>query len=315
MKLNPEHQIKLSQLRILLAIAKTGSFSEAALHLEMSQSAVSNAMASLEACLGVELFCRGRHGASPTPIGLQMIAHAHQIQDVLTAMMRDAHSARSLQGGQVRISSFRSVSTHILPSLIAQFYQQYPHIPVSVLEHFDDLSIAEDLRKGRADIGFVERTLSDEFETWDILRDEYVVLLPPHMGRFEKVGVSLSWEQLSAYPLIMGPEEFDRHIYTHCALYGKALQVAYYLKEDSTIVSMVAQGLGATIIPRLAAEPIPAAVQVCNLPVPLFRMIRVAVLANALQVPAVFAFLDLLKQRYQDGKLGQTSASSLSGQV
>ncbi|NJO77839.1 MAG: LysR family transcriptional regulator [Cyanobacteria bacterium RM1_2_2] len=313
MKLNSEHQIKLSQLRILLAVAKSGSFSEAALHLEMSQSAVSNAIASLEATLGVELFCRGRHGASPTPIGIQMIAHAHQMQDVLTAMMRDAHSARSLQGGQVRISSFRSVSTHILPSLIAQFYQQYPQIPVSVLEHFDDLSIAEDLRKGRADIGFVERTLSDEFDTWELMRDEYVVLLPAHMGKLEmgkleKIGVSLSWEQLSAYPLIMGPEEFDRHIYAHCALYGKALQVAYYLKEDSTIVSMVAQGLGATIIPRLAAEPIPASVQVCNLPVPLFRMIRVAVLANALQIPAVFAFLDLLKQQCQEGKFGAISA-------
>jgi DNA-binding transcriptional LysR family regulator len=308
MKLNPEHQIKLSQLRILLAVAKSGSFSEAALQLEMSQSAVSNAIASLEATLGIELFCRGRHGAFPTPVGTQMIAHAHQMQDILTAMMRDAHSARSLHGGQVRVSSFRSVSTHVLPSLIAQFYQQYPQIPVSVLEHFDDFSIAEDLRKGRADIGFVERTLSDEFETWDILRDEYVVLLPPHVGKVEKVGVSLSWEQLSTYPLIMGPEEFDRHIYAHCALYGKALQVAYYLKEDSTIVSMVAQGLGATIIPRLAAEPIPASVQVCNLPVPLFRMIRVAVLANALQIPAVFAFLDLIKQQCQSGKFDPISA-------
>lgn len=311
MKLNPEHQIKLSQLRILLAVAQSGSFSEAALQLEMSQSAVSNAIASLEASLGVELFCRGRHGALPTPVGMQMIAHAHQMQEVLTAMMRDAHSARSLQGGQVRVSSFRSVSTHILPSVIAQFYQKYPQISVSVLEHFDDLSIAEDLRKGRADIGFVERNLSDEFETWDILRDEYVVLLPPQMsvkGKFEKIGVSLSWEQLSAYPLIMGPEEFDRHIYAHCALHGKALQVAHYLKQDSTIVSMVAQGLGATIIPRLAAEPIPASVQVYNLPVPLFRMIRVAMLANALQIPAVFAFLDLVKQQCQDGKFGAISA-------
>jgi hypothetical protein len=48
-------------------------------------------------------------------------------------------------------------------------------------------------------------------------------------------------------------------------------------------------------IPRLAAEPIPVEVQVYSLPVPLFRAIKVAVLANALQVPAVFAFLDLLK--------------------
>jgi DNA-binding transcriptional LysR family regulator len=73
------------------------------------------------------------------------------------------------------------------------------------------------------------------------------------------------------------------------------LHVAYQVRSDSTIVSMVARGLGATIIPRLAAEPMPKEVQVYSLPVPLFRAIKVAVLANALQVPAVFAFLDLLR--------------------
>lgn len=302
MKLNPQDRIKLSQLRILLAVAEAGRFSEAALQLEMSQSAVSSAIAGLEVSLGVELFLRGRHGAALTPIGAQIVQHAYQVQELLAAMIQDAHSSRSLQGGEVRVSSFRSVSTHILPGVIAQFRQHHPQISVSVLEHFDDASITEDLRKGRADLGFFERPLSSEFEAWELFQDEYIVLLPIPIERLAAAdaqvsgGGSLNWEKLSTYPLIMGPEEFDRHIYDHCALYGKALQVEYYLKEDSTIVSMVAQGLGATIIPRLAAEPIPTTVQVCTLPVPLFRVIRVAGLANALKTPAVFAFLDLLKQ-------------------
>jgi DNA-binding transcriptional LysR family regulator len=59
---------------------------------------------------------------------------------------------------------------------------------------------------------------------------------------------------------------------------------------------MVAQGLGAAISPRLAAEPIPIDVKVYSLPVPLFRIISVAVVKNALLSPAVFAFLDLLKR-------------------
>lgn len=58
---------------------------------------------------------------------------------------------------------------------------------------------------------------------------------------------------------------------------------------------MVVQGLGAAILPRLAAEPVPAGVHTCTLPVPLERVIGMAVLANALQTPAVFAFLDTLR--------------------
>ena len=58
---------------------------------------------------------------------------------------------------------------------------------------------------------------------------------------------------------------------------------------------MVVQGLGAAILPRLAAAPIPKEVRVYSFPVPLERVIGVAVLSDALHVPAVFAFLDMLR--------------------
>ena len=58
---------------------------------------------------------------------------------------------------------------------------------------------------------------------------------------------------------------------------------------------MVMQGLGTAIMPRLAAEPIPASVKVCSLPADFERVIAVAVLRDALLIPAVFAFLDVVK--------------------
>jgi DNA-binding transcriptional ArsR family regulator len=65
-EINP-YKLKISQLRALVAVANHGNFSEAALHLELSQSAVSHAIASLEEELGVMLLSRGRHGAHLTP--------------------------------------------------------------------------------------------------------------------------------------------------------------------------------------------------------------------------------------------------------
>ncbi|MFS8884503.1 LysR substrate-binding domain-containing protein, partial [Synechococcus sp. R55.3] len=58
---------------------------------------------------------------------------------------------------------------------------------------------------------------------------------------------------------------------------------------------MVAQGLGAAILPRLAAIPIPEGIQIRRLPIPLERVIGAAVLASALHPPAVFAFLEALR--------------------
>ena len=83
--------------------------------------------------------------------------------------------------------------------------------------------------------------------------------------------------------------------YEHCLAFHCTLNVAYRVNTDSTIVSIVARGLGAAVVPRLTAEPIPAGVQVFSLPVPTYRVIGIAVLADALQVPALFAFLDSLK--------------------
>lgn len=292
-EINP-YKLKISQLRALVGVADYGNFSEAALQMNLSQSAISHAIASLEEELGVILLSRGRHGANLTPVGERVIPQAREILHLLEGIVKEANLAKGLHGVNIRIASFRSVATHILPSAIAQFRHNFPEIAVTILEYFDHESVEQALRQGLADLGFIYIPASNDFETWEILRDEYVVLLPPDP---KLKTTHITWKQLATYPLIL-PSQNDpclirvRH---HLLDFGFPLKVAYEVNEDSTSVSMVVQGLGASILPRLAAEPIPEEIQVCSLPVPLERVIGVAVLANALQTPAVFAFLDTLR--------------------
>lgn len=303
-------QIKLSQLRALVAAAESGNFSEAALHLELSQSAVSHAIASLEEELGVVLLSRGRHGAHSTPVGERVLAHARQVLQLLEAMEKEANLEKGLQGGSVRLACFRSIATHVLPAVIAEFRTHFPEIVVTIGEYSHYEGVERALREGRADIGFTYLPASNEFETWEILRDEYVVLLPP-TPRIKTA--QLSWEQLASYPLICTHPNDCCYLLTrnHLQASGFPLKAAYEVNEDSTIVSMVVQGLGATIIARLAAEPIPATVQVYSLPIPLERVIGAAVLADALQTPAVFAFLDVFRSvtRFTTRPKGSEAAS------
>ena len=130
--------------------------------------------------------------------------------------------------------------------------------------------------------------------TWEITRDEYVVLLP----KTEKSGPDpITWSELSTYSFILlNYAECTMAVREHWARWQQPLQVAYNVKEDSTIVSMVAQGLGAAMLPRLAAMPIPETVESRSLPVPLERVIGVAILANVPPSPAVTRFLDVLKE-------------------
>ncbi|HEY9663455.1 MAG TPA: LysR family transcriptional regulator, partial [Allocoleopsis sp.] len=101
---NALSQIKISQLRSLVAVAECGNFGEAALSLGISQSAVSHAIASLEEALGVVLFSRGRRGAQLTPVGEQIVLYARQSLQSLEEMTKAASLARGLAGGTVRIA-------------------------------------------------------------------------------------------------------------------------------------------------------------------------------------------------------------------
>ena len=293
------NRIKLSQLRALVAIAQTGTFSDAASQLDLSQSAVSHAIATLEEELGVSLLSRGRQGAVLTPVGQQVTTEAKTMLAHLKNIGRKAQDAKGLQAGLVRVVGFRSVATHVLPVVIEEFRRQYPGISVSIGEGNDVRGAEEILRRGEADIGFTYLPVSEAFDAWELFRDDYVALLPKEKA--PDGDQPLTWEQLTALPLILPmPEDgcrynVDQYLLNH----GQAVTPAYEVKEDSTVVSMVRRGLGATIIAKLAAEPIPEDVVVCTLPAPLQRVIGVITVADALQTPPVFAFLDTLKATWQ----------------
>ncbi|MGB3308902.1 MAG: LysR family transcriptional regulator [Nodosilinea sp.] len=286
--------MKLSQLRILVAVAEQETFSEAALNLDMSQSAVSHSISALEDHLGVMLFARGRYGARLTPVGDRIVSHARLMLQQAEAIAKEAELARGLQGGQVRIASFRSIAIHLLPAAIAQFKQRHPNIAVNLSEHDNYLQVEKALREGRADIGFTLLPAADDLDTWEVVENAYIALFPP---TFKAAGPQITWAEVAQHPLIMPPADriMMRDVYDHFQAHGYQLNIVSEVETDTTIVNLVAQGLGATILPRLAAEPIPERVQVFDLPEPLVRIIGAAVLGNGLHTPAIYAFLDVLK--------------------
>lgn len=286
---------KLSYLHTLIVVADAGSFSEAALRLQVSQSSVSYAIATLEEELGVTLLSRGRQGAFLTPVGEQITNRAQRITHLLDDVVKQANLAKGLEGGYVRISAFRSAASHLLPEVIAEFCRRYPAISIRIAEYDDCPEAEEDLRRGKVDLAITYLPPSSDVETWELIQDDFVVLFPPD---FQPQGETITWADLTACPLVMAPEGdwCDALVYKHCAQYGVTLKPKYHVRSDATIVSMVEKGLGATISPRLAVTPTPEGIHVYGLPVPLIRNIRVAILKESLLTPAGFALLDLLKE-------------------
>ena len=291
--LSAARKLKVSQLRALVAVAEHHNFSEAALAMGVSQSSVSHAIATLEDDLGVVVLNRGRHGAVPTPVGETIINHARTVLRSLDDMVTAANHAKGIQRGHVRVSTFRSLATHVLPMAIAHLQHQFPDLTIQILECSGMGEVEQQLRQGQSDVAVATLPITDGFESWELWPDEYIALVPS--AAFPDA-IRLTWQQLASRPIIISAfHDCSRWIDNYVKQADTQLTISHRMRSESTIVGMVLQGLGIGILPRMAAEPIPQGVRMCQLPEPLHRTIAVSVLADALHTPATFALMNVLK--------------------
>ena len=291
--------MKLSQIRSFVAVAKYGKFSSAAVELDLTQPTVSHAIASLENDLGVQLLFRGKKGVNLTPAGESVLIHCHRILQDIENIYQEVNLHKSLEGGEVRISAFRGASAQLLPKIKAHFKTRYPQINIKIAEEKDCPQVEQMVYEGKADLGFTILPTSKDLETIEVLRDDYIVLLPPNINLDSGTEQNtISWKQLRSIPIISYPDRNScyKQIENYFAANGYQFQPAEQVRESDTIVNLVATGLGATIIPRLSVFHTPAGISVCKLPKPLQRIVVAATPKDTDLSHAVWAFTDFIKQ-------------------
>ena len=297
--------VKLQGLRALIAIAEGGSFSEAALELGTSQSAVSNAIAELEEELGVRLFDRGRFGAVPTSVGNRVLAHARKVDGILDAIHQAAALAQGFLGGTVHVSAFRSAATLVLPQVIARLGERHPGLQVVVEElptSCTDVTAA--LNDGKADLALTMSFLAEDAIFWELFSDPFVAVV---RNEFRHTGPLIGLEALLAHPVILSNGPCSWPMRQELLSLDGAFEPAFAMSKDSTILGMVAQGLGVALMPELTAETLPPGVRRLDLAERVERRVGVALLPVALKVPAVRALLGVLRQMFPQGEVPHLS--------
>ena len=291
--------MKLSQIRSFVAVARCGKFSQAAVELDLTQPTVSHAIATLEADLGVQLLFRGKKGVNLTPAGESVLIHCDRVLDSVENIKQEANRCKSLGGGKVRISAFRGAAAQLLPKIRAEFQTKYPQIEVKIVEEKDCPQVEQMVYEGKADIGITIAPTSKDLMTIDVLRDNYIVLLPPNMKLDpEQDSGCITWAQLLAMPIISYPNQNScfKQIKSYFAIAGHEFKPAEQVRESDTIVSLVATGAGVAILPQLSVFYIPDGVTMCQLPQPLQRRVVAATPKDSDLSHAVWAFTDFLQQ-------------------
>lgn len=290
--------MKLTQLKSFLAVADTGSFSEAALDLNVSQAAVSYAVAELENVLAVRLFERGRFGAKLTEVGESIAVHARGLCQLERAVYQEADLSRGVVAGELRIVAFRSAAGKIVTRLISQLRAPYPDLQVR-LKGLDDEGI-DMVRERRADIAFVDGDIRDNgLINWEVMRDPYYALLNVADPR-----EILSWNELTSATLIMSTGlTCGGQVLRYFESIGRTVKPAYEVYEDSTIAQMVAANLGIGILPAFAIDALPEGVKVVPTDVTIERSIYISLLPESLKLPVLRVFLNALRAAYPNSEI------------
>ena len=269
--------LTLKQLRYFSALAETLHFGKAAKLCNVSQPALSMQIKDLEAHLGITLVERGSTRLLLTLEGQEISKRAREILMSVQDLTELASHHRHPLSGRLRLGIIPSIGPYLLPKLLPEVHRAYPELELSLRESQTHV-LVDDLLEGALDLLLLALPLEpDDIETAALFDDHFSVALPrEHAWAARK---AIGQDELSREHLLLLEEG-------HC-LRDQALAICQTAQTDefrasslATVVQMVANGYGVTILPAMALsteidEPGPIAVVPFAEPVP-FRTIGLA---------------------------------------
>ncbi|MDM5322042.1 LysR family transcriptional regulator [Bacillus altitudinis] len=283
------------QYKVFLTVVECGSFTKAGEKLGLTQSGVSHNIAKLESELGVVLLRRNRNGLSLTDAGERVMPHIRQIIHHASLLEQEAALIQGMEVGSIKIGTFSSFSSKMLPQLIHLFTKRYPNIQVELYEGGYE-EIEEWIASGTVDVGFLTQP-SREFETVPLFQDELVVLMQEnHRFHTKKV---IEVDSLQDESFIMPKAGCDLLIKKLLKERGVKPQVLFEIGDNNTLISMVQEGLGVTIIPTLILPPQMFHTKVIPLETSVYREINLAFKSFKAASPSAKRWIEVVKDHFK----------------
>ncbi|TDT37537.1 transcriptional regulator [Streptomyces sp. BK208] len=285
---------------MLRAVASTGSFSAAGRELGCTQPAVSQQMKALESSVGTPLLVRTGREMRLTQAGEALVRHAAGIIAGLTAAEEEVAAIAGLRAGRVRLVSFPSGSSTLVPTALAALRAAHPGTRVS-LEEAEPPKSVELLREGDCDVALAFRYEGAAgAEEWDdlvvrpLLTDRLVALVPEG-HRLARAEGAVAIGELARESWIAGCPRCRGQLVEVCEGAGFSPRIDFATDDYPAVVGLVGAGLGVAVLPQLAVESVrPRGVRAVSLEPSVRREIVALTLPDLAQVPAVTATLDEL---------------------
>lgn len=249
------------QLRTLLAVVDTGSFTAAAQALSVSQSAVSRTLRALEDDIGGLLLDRDRANA-PTALAADVLPHARAAVAALDALSARVRARSGVPVGRIRLGTVPTVMQGLLPELLSAWQARLPKVEVSLFEG-DDEEIPEWLETGIVDAGILVDPPADPPGSLLVGEDEYRAIVRRDHPYADESSIPL--EELLEDGLITSMGGCETQVRRIHRIAGVPFTSRQQVRELATLITMVHEGMGVAIMPGLGEGLLPPALRMVRL--------------------------------------------------
>lgn len=289
--------MEINKYALFADIAETKNFTKSGERMGYTQPGVSHILKAMENELGFPLFLRSKQGVTVTPNADRILPLVRKLLAVNEQLDQTIASINGLVEGHLTITSFASISRNWLPAIIYEFRKEYPGIEIELLEGGTD-DIVDWVENSIADFGLLSRKHASSLNWIPLYEDPLVAVLPEEEPYTSMDCFPLS--EMKDQPFIISAEGTDYDV--HSALKKEKISPNTLLssKDDSTIVSMVANHLGISILPSLVVDG--AHTKVKTLPLKPFysRQVGIGMRSQSTLSPAAKHFIEYIQNTLPD---------------
>jgi LysR family hydrogen peroxide-inducible transcriptional activator len=247
-------ELKLKDLRYLVAVADLRHFGRAAARCFVSQPTLSAQLKKLEQSLGVQLIERAPNNVSLTPTGEEIVARARRIIEASDEVVTLARSQRDPLAGRLSVALLPTIGPYLLPRVAPLIRKTLPRLQLRLYE-YTTAAMLERLHAGDLDVGILALPVEMQgLESRELYREPFLVALPERhpLAAHDTVRVAdLKGETLL---LLEDGHCLRDQALEVCSRVGVREQQDFRATSLETLRQMVATGAGITLLPELAGR-------------------------------------------------------------
>ncbi|WP_211744949.1 LysR family transcriptional regulator [Paenibacillus sp. Marseille-Q4541] len=252
--------MELRQLQYALQIAAEKNFSRAAEKLHIAQPSLSQQLSKLEKELGVLLFQRNTSSVELTHAGASFVSKASDILDAVELLKQEMSDISQLRKGKVVVGSMPITGSHLLPHVLPAFRENYPDIEIALLED-SSMNLEKLTASGKSDLSLLSLPLQEPSLSYIEIGEERIDLAVPKdhplaLRNPESSLVPIRMEELAdeSFVVLKKGQGFRKLTFDLCQAAGFEPKVVFESNNMETVQSLVATGMGITLVPRFIAR-------------------------------------------------------------